>query len=94
MRRTDRSKLLALLFLCLTSMAGAAVPDWMREAASQTLPTYPPDTDAVVLLDDSGITIQAPGEYIEHYRRVVKILRQEGNEEQRAEHLEDEVAER
>lgn len=80
MRRTDRNKLLTLLFLCLTVLASAAVPDWMREATSQTLPSYPPDTDAIVLLDDSSITIQGPGEYIEHYRRVVKILRQEGNE--------------
>jgi hypothetical protein len=56
----------------------ATIPDWMRQAAGQTLPGYPADTDIVVLLDDTTITVTAPGEYNQHYRRVVKILRPSG----------------
>ncbi|HEY1265106.1 MAG TPA: DUF3857 domain-containing protein [Terriglobales bacterium] len=54
------------------------VPDWVKQAAAQPLSAYPPDTDAVVLLDDNDVHIIGPGEYQEHYRRVVKILRPEG----------------
>jgi Domain of Unknown Function with PDB structure (DUF3857)/Transglutaminase-like superfamily len=61
--------------------AGANVPDWVRQAAAQTLPTYDPETKAVVLLDDIGYSVTAPGEYTEHCRRVVKILRPEGRHE-------------
>jgi hypothetical protein len=59
----------------------AALPDWVRQAASQTLPAYDPETDAVVLLDDVQFTVTDPESYVEHYRRVVKILRPEGRTE-------------
>ena len=59
----------------------ASIPDWVRQAASQTLPSYPPDINAVVLLRDETDTITGPGEYVEHYRRVVKILRPDGRNE-------------
>jgi hypothetical protein len=29
-----------------------SVPDWVRTAAGQALPSYSPETNAVVLLDD------------------------------------------
>ena len=65
----------------LASPAHAAIPDWMRQAAAPSLPTYPADTNAVVLLDDTEKVVTGPGEYIERYRRVVKILRPEGRDE-------------
>src|SRR6476620_3518112 len=61
--------------------SAAATPDWVRKAASATLPSYDPETNAVVLLDDVNIRVVNVGEYVEHYRRVVKILRPEGREE-------------
>jgi len=61
--------------------SAAATPDWVRQAASATLPSYDPETNAVVLLDDVNIRVVNVGEYVEHYRRVVKILRPEGREE-------------
>jgi hypothetical protein len=77
----------ALVFLfCLTVAAAFAfksdsVPDWVRTAAQQKLPAYPPETNAVVLLEDTTYTVAPDGSAIEHYRSVVKILRPQGREE-------------
>lgn len=61
--------------------AGANIPDWVRQAAALPLGTYPPETKAVVLLDQTAYTVTSAGDYIEHSRRVVKLLRPEGREE-------------
>jgi hypothetical protein len=58
-----------------------SVPPWVTEAAHQTLPTYSPDTTAVVLLDETTYTVAPNGSAVEHHRRVVKILRPNGREE-------------
>lgn len=58
-----------------------SVPDWVRTAAAQTIPQYPADTNAVVLLDDTTYTVAPDGRAVEHYRRVVKILRSQGRNE-------------
>jgi Domain of Unknown Function with PDB structure (DUF3857)/Transglutaminase-like superfamily len=57
------------------------VPDWVRTAAQQKLPTYPPDTNAVILLDDTTYTVAPDGSAVEHSRRVLKILRPQGRED-------------
>jgi Domain of Unknown Function with PDB structure (DUF3857)/Transglutaminase-like superfamily len=57
------------------------VPDWVREAAAKTLPTYAPETNAVVLLDDTVYSVAPNGQATEHHRRVVKILRPAGRDE-------------
>jgi len=73
---------MSLFVLILSgSVSLGAVPDWVRQAAAEKLPPYDADTDAVVLLDETSITVNSPEEYIEHYRRVVKILRPEGREQ-------------
>ena len=54
------------------------VPDWVKQAAAQTLPQYPERTDAVLLLDDRTYTIAPDGTKTEHVRRVVKLLRPQG----------------
>ncbi|WP_433972778.1 DUF3857 domain-containing transglutaminase family protein [Tunturiibacter lichenicola] len=58
-----------------------SVPDWVRTAAQQKTPVYPPETNAVVLLEDTTYTVAPDGNAVEHYRRVVKILRPQGREE-------------
>jgi hypothetical protein len=58
-----------------------SVPDWVRTAAQQTLPQYPAETKAVVLLDETTLTVDKDGHAVEHHRRVVKILRQEGRDD-------------
>jgi Domain of Unknown Function with PDB structure (DUF3857)/Transglutaminase-like superfamily len=57
-----------------------SVPDWLKQAAADKLPTYPAATKAVVLTDEIEDTVEGPGQYVEHYRRVVKILRPDGRE--------------
>jgi len=76
---------LAVLF-CLTvapvfASKPDSVPDWVRTAAQQKLPDYPPETNAVVLLEDTIYTVAPDGSAVEHYRRVIKILRPQGREE-------------
>ena len=75
MRRSLKRWLLLALALCLGAESASAskdsVPDWVRAAAQQTVPHYPPDTDAVVLLDDTTVTVSADGHAVEHRRRVV-----------------------
>jgi hypothetical protein len=58
-----------------------SVPDWVRTAAQQKIPDYPPETNAVVLLEDTTYTVTSDGNAVEHYRHVVKILRPQGREE-------------
>ena len=60
-----------------------AVPEWVREAAAQTLPTYPERTNAVVMRDDTTFSVGTDGRATEHRRRVVKILRSQGREDAR-----------
>ena len=74
--------LLALLFACLPAFAGGVnVPDWVRQAAAQPIGTYPPETNAVVLLDQTDYNVIGSGDFIEHSRHVIKILRPDGREE-------------
>ncbi|MBS1850720.1 MAG: DUF3857 domain-containing transglutaminase family protein [Acidobacteria bacterium] len=80
--RQEIKLVFAWAVLCLAARpAAAAIPDWVRQAADQTLPSYSTETNAVVLLDATEITILSADEHIEHYRRAVKILRQEGRQE-------------
>jgi hypothetical protein len=63
------------------ALAQASIlPDWVNQAKSQTLPTYDSETVAVVLLDEITYKVTSPDEYIEHYRRTVKILRPGGRQ--------------
>jgi transglutaminase-like putative cysteine protease len=71
-----------LLGSVLTASARTdTVPDWVRTAAAQTIPSYPAETNAVVLLDDTTYTVAPNGQAVEHHRRVVKILRAQGRRE-------------
>ncbi|HEX4575767.1 MAG TPA: DUF3857 and transglutaminase domain-containing protein [Edaphobacter sp.] len=77
----------ALFLLTFLAVAPAfafksdSVPDWVRTAAQQKLPQYSPETNAVVLLEDTTYTVAPDGSAIEHYRCAVKILRPQGREE-------------
>jgi len=57
-----------------------SVPDWVRDAAKQTLPIYSPTTRAVILLEDMTYTVAPDGQAVEHLRKVIKILRPNGRE--------------
>jgi len=70
--------LLALVLLALPGAARGDSPEWMRAAARTTLPTYAPETKAVMLLDEQITTVKDNGEIRTTYRRAYKILRPEG----------------
>jgi Domain of Unknown Function with PDB structure (DUF3857)/Transglutaminase-like superfamily len=55
-------------------------PDWIVQAAAVKTPPCPPDTTAVILLEDKLLTIQSDGKVIERYREVTRILRPQGRE--------------
>src|ERR1700686_1734264 len=79
-----KAGLMAVIALVSTAgpaLGGVNVPDWVRQVAAQPIGAYPPETKAVVLLDQTDYTVTAPGDYIEHSRWIVKILRPEGREE-------------
>jgi hypothetical protein len=56
----------------------AGTPDWLRAAAAMPLPAYPPETQAVMLLDEQVTTVRDDGEIRTTYRRAWKILRPDG----------------
>jgi len=68
--------IIALVFTGTVTFAGT--PDWLKQAAQAPLPTYPDDTDAVVLLDERLTTVSPAGEIRTTYRKAYKILRPEG----------------
>jgi len=75
-----RVHLLASLTLILPAAALAkdTVPQWVRDAAAEELPVYPPETNAVALLEEYTITVEGPGKTTEHCRLVIRILRPQG----------------
>ena len=77
--------LLAPLFLLTTIVpayaAKDAVPDWVRGAMAHPQTPYAPEISAVVLLDETTLSVAPDGHAIEHHRHVVKILRPRGRDE-------------
>jgi hypothetical protein len=82
-----RARLLASAIFLIAATSGAfgakpdSVPDWVRAAASQPVPTYSPETNAVVLLEQTTYSVAPDGTATEHYRHVLKILRPQGRDE-------------
>ncbi len=66
---------------CARAAKPEPVPDWVREAATLHLSSFPSETNAVVLLDDTDLTVTSTGRASEHHRRVIKILRPQGRED-------------
>ncbi len=65
-RLSKRLKLLAIaICLCSPVFAGVNVPDWVRQTAATQIKAYPPETKAVVLLDQTDLTVLDSGDYIE-----------------------------
>lgn len=59
--------------------AAAGTPDWLRAAARTSLPDYPEETEAVMLLNEQITTVSGRGEIKTRYRIAYKILRPEGS---------------
>ncbi|MGH9738170.1 MAG: DUF3857 domain-containing transglutaminase family protein [Candidatus Acidiferrales bacterium] len=69
----------AVVLGCGAPHAAAAdsAPDWLRAAAQEKLPNYPQDTKAVILLDETQITVQSNGDIYTRHRAAVRLLRPE-----------------
>lgn len=72
---------LVLSLSFVPAYAKDSVPDWMRAAASQSTTSVSQDAAAVVLLDDTVLTVAPDGKAVEHHRHVVRILRVKGRDE-------------
>src|SRR5882762_9420937 len=71
---------LAALALAWPVPASADVPAWMRSAASNPLPKYSAETNAVLLYDETTIAVKDAGEVHSIHRRVYRILRPGGRD--------------
>ena len=84
-RRRSRNKpfvglLLGAALLACAAKGRAGAPDWLRAAARLSLPHYPDETNAVVLVSEQITTVRDDGEIRTLYRHAYKILRPEGRE--------------
>jgi transglutaminase-like putative cysteine protease len=75
-KASQSALMMGLFFTGILAFGGT--PDWLKQAAQASLPTYPDDTDAVVLLDDRSTTVSSAGEVRTTYRKAFKILRPGG----------------
>jgi hypothetical protein len=77
--RNHRLAFLAVsVLLAGSSYARVNVPPWVRAAIPAEIPAAEKDTTAIVLLDDTAVTIGPDGVLSTRYRRVVKILNNDG----------------
>jgi transglutaminase-like putative cysteine protease len=73
--------LLLLLSLGTVSAApGDETPSWLQQAITIKLPTYDKQVTAVVLVDDSTVTIDSEGRLNEVYNFAVRVLQKEGRD--------------
>ena len=87
---SQRTSLSLLLAVALSQIANARsavrIPDWVEQAAAKPPATYSPQTQTVILLEQKDYTVLGSGDFIEHSRTVLKLLRPEGRKD--AEELE------
>jgi hypothetical protein len=75
-------RLLVSFSVCAPAFASRdSVPDWVRVAIAQPQGKFPAETSAVVLLDNTTLSVGSDGKSVEKHRRVVKILRPNGREQ-------------
>ncbi len=78
--------LISVLALLLAAIPASAKPSseetpvWLQQAMAMKLPVYDKDVAAVVLVDDSQMTVDADGRINEVYNYAVRILRREGRD--------------
>jgi hypothetical protein len=75
-----------LLLLVLVVSAGSTVfaddaPSWLRQAAGMQVPSFDKKVNAVVLVDDSTITVNEDGQIVTIWNYAVRILNREGRGE-------------
>lgn len=83
LRRISIALTAVIALACSAPLLGSSpsAPDWLHQAATKAAGKYPPETNAVVLLDDVSLTVTGPGQADETRRRIVRILRPQGRDE-------------
>lgn len=80
-----RQNIVVLAFLILGlagSVFAADAPDWVKQVAGSSIPTYDvKNIPAVVLLDDYAVSVDASGKILTTSRYAIKILTNEGRRE-------------
>lgn len=76
--RSNLFLLLAVVGLVTSGSAKVDVPGWVRDAAGTKYDKLDAETKLVCLLDQTDYTVTAPGQFIEHSRTVLKLLRPDG----------------
>lgn len=71
---------MAVLAILVPSPARADVPAWLRTAASNPIPKYSDETQAVLLYDETTIVVKDAGDIHSIHRRVYRILRPGGRD--------------
>ena len=71
----------SLALLSPPRLAADSAPDWLRAAAQQKLPDYDKDTVAVILLDETQVTVRDNGEIDTLHRAAIRLLRPEARRE-------------
>ena len=78
-------RLVGFFFLSLlaasTAFAGEEAPPWLQQAAAQKTPAYDKTVPAVVLLDESVVTVGDDGRITTTSTYAVRILKREGRDE-------------
>jgi len=59
-------------------MAGVKIPSWLQELSSKPLPSLPPETEAVYLINNRSLTCRPDGTMIRSGRQAIKVLRPDG----------------
>src|SRR5882724_7221894 len=72
---------LAAGLMSVNARAGDDAPAWLRAAAGSTIPSFPRDVPAVILADESVVTIEDDGRMTRSDSYAVKVLTREGREE-------------
>ncbi len=78
LKKATSAIFLLALFISLSGLAQAEVPEWLRNLARQPAKTYADDVNAVILLDDEVTTIKENGDIVQHGRLAWRVLRPEG----------------
>jgi uncharacterized protein DUF3857/transglutaminase superfamily protein len=71
----------AIGLMSVNVRAGDDAPAWLRAAAASSIPAFPPDIPAVVLADESVVTIDDDGRMTRNDFYAVKVLTREGRDE-------------
>jgi Domain of Unknown Function with PDB structure (DUF3857)/Transglutaminase-like superfamily len=71
----------AIGLICVNAHAGDDAPAWLRAAAGSSIPAFQKDVPAVVLADESVVTIDDDGRMTRSDTYAVKVLTREGRDE-------------